>query len=282
MKVLINFADDKFRFSQKVNTFTGKHIGGFDKVIEYSPKDIDNDFYLKNKTILDNKKGAGLWLWKPYFILKTLKTLNEGDTLFYCDSGTIFIRDIAHLTAEMDRDKLNVFITFTPYVSKNWTRKFVFDSLKANNDEYYNALHPSAGFILLKKSTEAENFVTEWIELCRDFDLVRDELKDEENFPEFVEHRHDQSLLSILARQKQLTYYKDISQFGSNPFYFESFEYYKLPVKTYDFKGDYPTILLLHRTNKIAKPIFTYFLKLFLFKLSGRFYYKLLKKNNFF
>jgi hypothetical protein len=280
MKVLINFANEKFRFTQKANSLTGKLFGDFDRVIEYSPKDIDADFYEQNKAILDIKKGAGLWLWKPYFILKTLQNLNEGDILFYSDSGSLFIRSVDHLVNQMNKDNLNVFFTFTPYIAKNWTRKYTFDFLGSNSDLFYNALHPSAGFILLKKSHEAEKFITEWLNLCCNFDLIRDEYEGEDNLSEFIEHRHDQAILSILARKHQMGYYKDLSQFGSEPFYLELFEYYKLPFKTYEFIGEYPTILVLHRVNKAVRPVAKYYVKRILFKLNKRLYYKVFRKTN--
>lgn len=277
MKVLINFADEKFRFNQKVNSFTGKYIGGFDKVIEYAPTDIDNEFYIKNKAILNTKRGAGLWLWKPYFILKTLKTLNEGDFLFYCDSGSVFLRNIRHLTAEMENEELNIFISYTPHISKQWTRKHVFDFLAIHSDKDYNALQPWAGAILLKKNQYSVVFITEWLILCQNSELIRDEIKGEPNFPEFKDHRHDQSLLGVIAKKHQLEYYKDISQFGNDPFYFETFAYTNLPPKKWNYKGQYPTILILYRSGGLLKSSITYFLKLLIFGISSKAYYKLLE-----
>ena len=275
MKVLINFADEKFRFNQKINSFTGKYIGGFDKVIEYSPADIDKVFYEKNKQILETKRGVGLWLWKPYFILKTLNTLNEEDVLFYCDAGSLFLRNISFLTKEMQKQKLNIFISFTPHISKNWTRKYVFDFLKINSEEYYNTLQPCAGYILLKKNKFSEDFVKEWLELCQNFDLIRDVTQGEENFIEFKDHRHDQSLLAIIAKKKQLEYYRDISQFGNEPFYYETFTYTNLPPKKWNFKGQYPNIILLYRSGGLLKSIIMYFFKLFIYSINKKLYYKL-------
>lgn len=279
MKILINFADEKFKFNQKVNSLTGKYIGGFDKVIEYSPNDIDNDFFQNNKSTLETKRGVGLWLWKPYFILKTLETLNEGDQLFYCDSGSIFLRNISHLVKEMEREKLNIFISFTPHISKNWTRKYVFDFFNVNTEEYYNALQPCAGYMLIKKNQYSVDFIKEWLLLCQNSELIRDVINGEENFLEFKDHRHDQSLLSILVKKYKFEYYKDISQYGNEPFYFETFSYTNLPVTRWSFKGHYPVILLLYRNGGLFKSTVKYFIKIFLFNLSKNFYYKLLEKK---
>jgi len=45
MKVLFNYAHNKFFKSQKLNSETGLGVGGFDKVYEYNKKDIDSTFY---------------------------------------------------------------------------------------------------------------------------------------------------------------------------------------------------------------------------------------------
>src|SRR6266568_1851483 len=97
MKLLINYANNIFQESQKLNTKTGKEIGLFDEVISYSPLDIDKNFLDKNKNVLKQKRGNGYWLWKPYFIKRGLETLKDGDFLFYCDSGSFFIKPITPL-----------------------------------------------------------------------------------------------------------------------------------------------------------------------------------------
>ena len=95
--VLVNYANKLFSRAQKKNAESGLNIGGFDQIISYSPTDIDQDFYIKNRKILNQKKGNGYWIWKPYFIKKTLEKLNYGDYLFYCDSGSYFIDSIRNL-----------------------------------------------------------------------------------------------------------------------------------------------------------------------------------------
>ena len=94
MKLLINYANKRFKEFQKLNSKTGIKVAGFDKVISYSPEDIDRDFFQKNEKILKCPRGNGYWLWKPYFIKKSLELLDAGDFLFYCDSDYRFISSI--------------------------------------------------------------------------------------------------------------------------------------------------------------------------------------------
>lgn len=279
MKVLINFADQKFRFSQQMNTLTAKHIGGFDKVIEYSPEDIDDDFYQKNKQILDIKRGAGLWLWKPYFILKTLQTLNEGDMLIYCDSGAVFSKNINHLCREMDSEGLSIFLSFVPLRLTQWMRKEVFVALDADNGDYHNSFQPWAGFIILRKNGESLKFIEEWLRLCTDYDLIRDAYPNEINHPGFIEHRHDQSLLNVLSVRYKLANYKDVSHLGSKPF-IEAFLKFNQNRQDYSsFKGGYPTTVLLYRKG-LVKFLLSYCAKKVLYKVNKNLYYRAVKEKN--
>src|SRR5208282_2331127 len=56
---------------------------GVDFILNYRKSHIDKEFFEKNKHILSQKKGDGYWLWKPYFILKTLENAPENSTVIY-------------------------------------------------------------------------------------------------------------------------------------------------------------------------------------------------------
>lgn len=113
MKLLINYANDAFRESQTLNSVTGKEVGLFDEVISYSPKDIELNFFERNNKILSQKRGNGYWLWKPYFIKKSLEILNFDDFIFYCDSGSYFIKPITPLIdISLDTGKDIIFLSF--------------------------------------------------------------------------------------------------------------------------------------------------------------------------
>ena len=83
MKILINYADKQYEPARKWNTLTGRYIARFDKVYEYTPNDIDQSFAKLHHDILSQKRGNGLWLWKPYFVNKALSDCSDGDIIFY-------------------------------------------------------------------------------------------------------------------------------------------------------------------------------------------------------
>ncbi|MWB94513.1 hypothetical protein GON26_09065 [Flavobacterium sp. GA093] len=103
--VLVNYADKNYTKSQKINTKSAIKIGCFEEVISFSPNDIDECFYNKNKNILDKKRGNGYWLWKPYFIKKALQNIKEGELLFYCDSGSYFLNSINELLESTEKNQ---------------------------------------------------------------------------------------------------------------------------------------------------------------------------------
>ena len=106
-RVLINYADgsDHFFNLQNINSKSGHKVGCFDKIFSFRKGDLGVGFVNKHHHILEQPRGAGYWLWKPYLIDRTLKYLNEDDVLFYCDAGAMFIRSIQPVIDKLDNTK---------------------------------------------------------------------------------------------------------------------------------------------------------------------------------
>ena len=213
MKVLINFANEKYRKTQKFNSWTGKHIAKFDNIIEFSPEDIDSDFFNKNSKILSTKRGAGLWLWKPYFVNKVLNELKDGDYLFYSDSGAFFIRGISALIQSMGQDE--IWLYGLPLKECQFTQREVFETMNAVDNCFKETNQFSATFLLLKVGDKSRAFVKEWLNLCCKYELIA--ARDTDQIDSFIAHREDQSILSILAKKYNIKMHLDPSQYGKLP-----------------------------------------------------------------
>ena len=77
-----NFADERYVCQQQLNTKSAYEKGKADKVLEFHEQDIlelKRDFPEHFKIA----RGGGLWLWKPYIILKALDMIEDSDYLFY-------------------------------------------------------------------------------------------------------------------------------------------------------------------------------------------------------
>ena len=83
----ITYGNYKYKRQKDALTLLAKNSGWFNSATSYGPSDLDDNFTLKFKNILDQEKGGGYWIWKPYIISKKLDQINEGDVLIYLDAG---------------------------------------------------------------------------------------------------------------------------------------------------------------------------------------------------
>jgi hypothetical protein len=71
---------------------------------------------------------------------------------------------------------------------------------------YHEAQMLDASFLILLKTRRACAFAGTWLESCLDRRVLTDDPNTcgLPNLPGFVDHRHDQSVLSILAKRENL------------------------------------------------------------------------------
>jgi hypothetical protein len=80
-----NFAKSLERISREARA-----TGAFADVHAFTDKDISHEYAEAHSEILQQPRGAGYWLWKPYFVSRVLSGLADGDILFYADAGCEF------------------------------------------------------------------------------------------------------------------------------------------------------------------------------------------------
>jgi len=217
-KTLINYANDRFATRQERNSISGLRVGGFDEALSFGPDDIDPEFYRRNQSILIAPRGNGYWLWKPYFIYKVLSTVEDGDFVIYTDSGCYFIASVDPLIdlASKSHKGLLLFTLHPDHTNGKWTKRDCFHFMGLD-DKFRYDLQILGSFVCILKSDFAMSFVKRWLDFAMNANAVNDDpnicLKP--NYPEFVEHRHDQSILSLLGRQHGIETIPDISQWGN-------------------------------------------------------------------
>ncbi|OON92098.1 MAG: hypothetical protein ATN32_09960, partial [Candidatus Epulonipiscium fishelsonii] len=182
--------------------------GKADYVFEYGPKDLDNEFVKKNKHILSQDRGGGYWLWKPYIILNALNKLDEGDYLFYCDSGAYFINNLKYLISELEKTDQEVMCFEASSIEKMYSKKDAFILMQAK-PEHYLSNQILGGFILLKNTSFSRKLVTEWLKYAQDYRIITDSPNElgYTNSEIFKEHRHDQTIWSLLTKKYNIKPY---------------------------------------------------------------------------
>ena len=84
-KYIITYGDEKCKSARMRFIQNALNLNIFDEVIGYSENDISSE--LQRSSIINEKRGGGLWSWKPDVILTTLNKMQDGDYLVYCDAG---------------------------------------------------------------------------------------------------------------------------------------------------------------------------------------------------
>ena len=220
MTTLVNFATGNFKKQQWWNTKTAKWFGGINKVISYDQLNIDADFKEKNKELFKYSKGFGNYFWKPYLIKKALEQVNNQEFLVYADSGTVFIKKIQPLIDYMIEKEQDILCFKLPLIEKQWTKRDAFILLDCDQPEYTETRQITGNFILFRKSKKSEEFVNDYLKYCSDYRIISDapNTMNKPNYPEFIAHRHDQSVLSLLCKKKNVLVEGDLSDYGYFPY----------------------------------------------------------------
>lgn len=237
---VVNYSNEFYTCAQKINRKTALNIGLVKKVISFSHKDIEEEFYLKNKEIFDQKRGGGYWLWKPYFIKKALLELEENEILFYCDSGSKFVNSV-DLLIENFEEGFDIVPFELQFIEKHWTKRDCFQLADCDTEEFTDSKQILATFSLWMKSEFTMSFVEEWLKLAQDSRALTD--IDNQlglpNYEGFVEHRHDQSIFSLLIKKYKIKSYRDPSIYGNN-------------LRHLYLESNYPQILISTRQRNIS------------------------------
>lgn len=255
MITYINFAvGEPYEKFRKYNSWTAKKFGKVDTVIEYKKDDIPKAYIDSHIDIFSKKRGMGLWLWKPYFIDKTLNELNNGDWLFYVDSGAIIINDVHKLIDCAEKQEQDIMTFEMPLIDHQFTKKECYEVMGITD---YTQNQLAATYILVKKTVKSVRFIQEWLKMCENECMLSPEHfnKNIKEFPDFVAHREDQSLLTLMRIKYGIPPFRDCSDYGETPhMYFSS--HYGYNAKEYP-NSTYPTIVLSNR----RKNPFVYFVR---------------------
>ena len=213
-KVFITFGGGGQNFLDAVRRLTTQatDLRVFDRVIGFTDSDLkaDQEFWTKHGQFIQaNKRGYGYWIWKSYLIEKTMKTLADGDILLYLDAGCEFAPECRY---EMKRliqlvKKENIVGTYTGCLEGDWTKMDLLSEMKMT--EVGTTRQRGAGAVLLCVNSKTRNLVSEWYRLANNYHFIDDTPSNLDNLPTFKEHRHDQSIYSLLTKKHNLHAKKD-------------------------------------------------------------------------
>ncbi len=152
-------------------------------------------------------RGSGYWAWKPFIIEQQLAKVNDGDIVLYCDVGRrnnfkLLNRSLAPLIEWMDlhhQDVLPGLLIPWKGPLSMWTKRDAFVFTDMDTAETHAATPIQASFSLWRASAKSRALAAHWMDMCSQPRLVNDErgLSGLPELPDFNDHRHDQSLLTL-------------------------------------------------------------------------------------
>lgn len=194
---LLTYSDDKYSAYQK-NISAQARMYGFNTVSRTREQLQALNFFQDNKKIFNQPRGSGYWLWKPFLILDTIGSMNEGDILLYMDCGDRMDNNPYTFLQTVMKDR-DILLTLGGHPQKNYTKYDCFYLMKCNEEKYYNQIQMEAGMVVCKKTAFTLKVISEWLSYCMDERILTDMPNQfGENLTGFIDHRHDQSVLTNL------------------------------------------------------------------------------------
>ena len=202
--VTISYGDAKYSKQLEYNGKSAFEIAKADEFYGYTPDDIDKDFKKKNEYILSKGRGNGYWLWKPYFLYRTLtEKLNYGDYLIYSDAAIIYVDLAQKLVDFLNERNVDMYLHRLPHLEKQYTKRDAFILLGVDAPFYAETGQFNAAFQIYRKTKFTEFFIREYLYYAQDKRIITDDDNEMgvDNYEGFRDHRHDQSILSLLTKK---------------------------------------------------------------------------------
>lgn len=179
------------------------------------------EFFEANKRFWEHphKRGFSWYIWKPYIILRALDDLKWGDIVLYSDADTYPVGDLTPLYEIAERDGIMLFAA-SNWNNRQWCKRDCYIVMNQDEEKYHNAQAGVARFMLFQKGPwKPYQFLLEWLTytvnpLCNTFDksVLGPELNG------FIEHRCEQSVLTLLAHKYGYKLHREACQAGEGFF----------------------------------------------------------------
>jgi hypothetical protein len=179
-------------------------------------------FWQKHGEFLEtNKRGYGHWLWKPFIIKTFLDKLKPNDILVYADAGCVFnpegIKRMTEYIDILNNDEKGIlaFQLSSALSERKYCKRQVLEHLEVT-PEIMNSGQCVGGIILLRKTEFSQKFIDTWYSTAEHHELINDSMSYHPEYPDFVDHRHDQAIYSCLVKKMGIKMIPDETYFSPN------------------------------------------------------------------
>lgn len=214
---LTYFGDNNFSLGKNRIRKQAENFGVFKSTLEFGESDLENNSFweIHAKPMMAPRSGMsgryyGYYACKPYFILKALESIPENEVLLYVDSGCELNRNGLEKLQQYYGECIEtegVFFTLD-LPEAQWTKMDTYRYIVGDNDEYLMTRQIISGIFFLKNTSMIRELVQKWIDICVESGgkYLDDSPSSLPNNSIFRENRHDQSIWSLLLKQKAETH----------------------------------------------------------------------------
>lgn len=196
--IAITFGNERFVNSLKRIKKEFINTNLFRDVFAYTPEDFGIDFKEKHTDFLTtNPRGYGYWLWKPYFVKKTLDSMNDGDILVYADAGCKITGNLKPLL-DFCYHSEHKFIVAPNCPVTEFTKMDLYEECGTTYKDWIGKPSIEANRLIICKTKHTMNIIDEWWRLSQIYHNIDDSPSIKPNSIDFKEHRHDQAILTLL------------------------------------------------------------------------------------
>ena len=128
--------------------------------------------------------------------------MKENDVLLYADAGCIIQNshkeELKRLFKVIDTDLIIASLTCNEH---EWCKMDLLKHLEMENHRLLKTGQRQSSAIIFKKCEKTMKLLREWYDISCNYHFIDDSPSIQSNIPSFKEHRHDQSVFSLLTKK---------------------------------------------------------------------------------
>ncbi len=198
----VTYATPEFEPYAELLAATARQAG-VDHTRVLNPGSLPARFISAHSEVLAEPRGAGLWLWKPWAVLSTLEEVPDGSIVVWIDAAAHFAGPTSLLTSLMESHDVDLWIMGEGFTEGSFTKRDALVALGLDTDETRRSAQRFASCFAVRRTEFGISFAREYLEACCDRAVISDDPNTcgLANYPEFIDHRHDQSVFSLLSKR---------------------------------------------------------------------------------
>ena len=168
---------------------------------------LDKPFFDAHANFIQNNpRGYGYWIWKPFLIRKVMQQVSDNAFVLYVDSGCTLsvegkqrFEEYMALMKYFQKDILC--FQMQSHLEKQWSKRDTTLFLNATEHDLDSGQIMATAH-LWRKTQFSLSFLNLWLDTAtvNNYHYVDDTPSREPNDFSFTEHRHDQSIFSLLIK----------------------------------------------------------------------------------